>query len=94
MNVVWRVLAAAEADRPTVGTISLTFCIEPECRVSNLVVASNSGNEALAEVARRTIEHTRIQLFLERRWHSFRMVTCPPIAGSPSTLNDDERARI
>ena len=60
MNVVWRVLAAAKADRLTVGTISLTFRIEPEGRVSNPMVASNSCNEALAEVARRTIEHTRI----------------------------------
>ena len=60
MNVVWSVLAPAEIDRLSLGTVKIEFRVQPDGRVSNLKIVANSGNEALAEVARRTVLHTRI----------------------------------
>ena len=60
MNVAWSRLASEHADQLAVGTIKIHFRVQPDGRVSNLKIVSNSGNEALSDVATRTVEHTRI----------------------------------
>lgn len=60
MNAVWNRIATQKEERLSLGTIKLKFKVLPDGRDSDLVVLANSGNEALAEVATRTVQETRI----------------------------------
>ena len=60
MRVVWIELAPKRADRLTIGRVKLHFEIAPNGDVVNLKIKSNSGNQALADLAIDTIRATRI----------------------------------
>ena len=60
MDVVWRRLAAEHIDRLSAGTAKVTFHIDPDGRVHDLKITSNTGPRALADVVTRTVRETRI----------------------------------
>lgn len=60
MNVVWRRLASKRIDQLALGTVKVEFRVEPSGTFSHFRVVSNSGNHALADVARWTVEQTRV----------------------------------
>src|SRR6058998_2513063 len=60
MQTVWMRLASQAADHLSIGTATILFKVAPNGRVYDLKVVSNTGNHALAEIARRTVQETRI----------------------------------
>jgi TonB family protein len=60
MNAVWHRVAYERRDSLIPGTVKFQFKVLPDGRVSDVKMVSNSGNDALAAVARRTIEDTSI----------------------------------
>jgi TonB family protein len=60
VGAVWNRLAPLVARRVSVGTVKVRFEIAPDGRVHNLKIASNTGNAALADLAIRTVQGTRI----------------------------------
>ena len=60
MNVVWSRLTARYTDQLAEGTIKIRFRLQPDGRVLNLRVVSNSGNQALSDIATRTVQQTKI----------------------------------
>ena len=60
MNRVWRRLAARNIDELAVGAIKVEFRVQADGRVTHVKTFSNSGNQALADVAIRTVQETTI----------------------------------
>jgi TonB family protein len=60
MNSMWLRLASAHANDLIPGTAKVSFHILPDGRVTNLRLASNTGNTALAKVALETVRKTRL----------------------------------
>jgi TonB family protein len=60
MNATWSRLASQNDGQLSVGKAKVRFDVAPEGRVYNLKLVSNSGNRLLAEIARRTVQETRI----------------------------------
>jgi TonB family protein len=60
MNTVWSRLSSEHIDQLAVGTIKVQLRVQPDGRVSHLKIISNSGNEALANIAIRTVKETQI----------------------------------
>jgi outer membrane biosynthesis protein TonB len=60
MNSVWSRVAYERRDSLTPGTAKFHFKVFPDGHISDLKMISNSGNEVLATVARRTIGQTRV----------------------------------
>ena len=60
MNAVWSRLSSQYMDQLALGTVKILCRVQPDGRVSNLRIVSNPGNEALSEVARRTVQQTKI----------------------------------
>ena len=60
-DAVWnRLLSPRAMDNLSTGTVKVAFYIARDGRVQNLRVVSNTGNQALAELAIRTIQETRM----------------------------------
>jgi TonB family protein len=60
MNAVWERLSAQNTSRLSIEKVKVRFDVAPDGSVYNLKIISNTGNSALAEVARRTVRETRL----------------------------------
>lgn len=60
MKAVWNRVASEHIHSLRPGTAKFHFKILPDGHISEVKMVSNSGNDALAAVARRTIEETSI----------------------------------
>jgi TonB family protein len=61
MEAVWSRLSSQYMAQLALGTVKILCRIQPDGRVANLRIVSNSGNGALlSEVARRTVQQTKI----------------------------------
>ena len=59
MNGVWVRLTAQYTNQLAEGTVKIRFRLQPDGRVLNLRIVSNSGNQVLLDVAKRTVQQTR-----------------------------------
>ena len=60
MNVTWTRVSQQRMDLLSVGTARVSFKVLGDGHVSELMVASNSGNQALADASLLTVQRTRI----------------------------------
>ena len=56
----WYYYVKAKGDLISIGTTSITFVINPDGSIGNLRITENTGNEASASVALRSIQETKL----------------------------------